>query len=80
MKNLFKTALIIFTLTFSLISCEKEELIEDSNLLSLEEKVENLNKLNNSLFEYTNFLKNKKLTSKSNSISLKRERINRNSG
>jgi hypothetical protein len=80
MKNLFKTALIIFTLTFSLISCEKEELIEDSNLLSLEERVENLNKLNNSLFEYTNFLKNKKLTSKSNSISLKRERINRNSG
>ena len=75
MKNLFKTVLIICTLIFSLTSCENEELVADSDLLSLEERVENLNKLKNSLFEYKKFSKNNKLASKSNSISFKEQKL-----
>ena len=51
----------VFTLSFS--SCEKEEITETIEL-SLEERMNNIYKLNESVVKYGNFSKKKKFNSK----------------
>ena len=81
MVGIFAIKLMLFGGAFLIQSCQTDEientqnmepeLLRNLRLLTLDEKVESLNKLNNSLLEYVNFSKNIKMVSESSHVSLK---------
>lgn len=63
-SNILKIILMVTVISLSFTSCEKEETIETVEL-SLEERMNNIYKLNESVLKYDNLSKKKKLNSKS---------------
>ena len=75
MINTLKLIFVSFIISLCFTSCEKEEVIETNELgvneLDLRERRDNINKLNESIIEYSNFSKREKKNSKKGTLNSK---------